>query len=321
MSDQIEGRVVVLAGGLSPERDVSIRSGRRVAEALRDTGVEVSLLDVDAGLLPALASDPPAAVIPVLHGAAGEDGAVRDVLAALRLPFVGSTAAACRRTFDKSIAGPLLAAAGIEVPRAAALPHAAFREMGATAVLDAVVDAVGLPLVVKPTKGGSALGVSVVHDAAELPAAMVGAFAYGDTVMLEQYVAGTEIAVAVLDDGTAVRALPAVEIVPDGGLYDYPSRYTAGATEFFVPARLEDDVAARAAAVAVAAHQQLGLRDWTRADIIVAADGSAVLLEVCVAPGFTETSLYPQALAAAGLGLGPVAAGLAATAVGRGPDR
>ena len=222
-------RVLVLAGGLSPEREVSIRSGRRVAEALRLAGVEVDVRDVDAGLLPALSADRPSCVVPLLHGAAGEYGAIRDVLTALRLPYVGSEPAACRRAFDKPVASSLVRAAGVAVPESVALPHSTFRELGAGAVLDAVVERLGLPLMVKPTRGGSSLGATVVRAAADLPAAMVAAFAYADTALIERFIEGTEVAVSVVDDGTGPRALPSVEVVADGGFYDYSARYTAGA--------------------------------------------------------------------------------------------
>ena len=310
-------RVVVLAGGLSPERDVSIRSGRRVAEALRGTGAEVGVLDVDAGLLPALEADRPACVVPLLHGAPGEDGAIRDVLESLGLVYVGSRPPACRRAFDKPVASALVREAGIHVPDSVALPHGTFRELGAGAVLEAVVARMGLPLMVKPTRGGSSLGCTVVRAAADLPAAMVAAFAYGDTAMIERFVVGTEVAVSVVDDGTGARALPAVEVVPDDGFYDYGARYTAGATEFFVPARLPDDVLAACADVALRVHATLGLRDWSRSDLIVDADGVPWFLEVNVAPGMTETSTFPQAVAAAGLDLGQVTAQLVAHALTR----
>lgn len=312
-------QVMVLAGGLSPERDVSLRSGRRVAEALRaaSPGTEVVKRDVDGTLLAALAADPPACVVPLLHGAAGEDGAVRDVLESLGLAYVGSRPDACRLAFDKPVAKALARRAGLMTPRAVALPHSTFRELGATAVLDALLRGLTLPLIVKPTRGGSALGAAVVRSAEELPAAMVGAFAYGDVALVEEWVEGIEVSVSVLDDGESVRALPAVEIVPDGGFYDYAARYTAGTTEFFVPARLSPEAAAAAAAVAVAAHEVFGLRDWSRSDIVIDAAGQPWFLEVNVAPGMTETSLFPQALAAVDLDLGDVVAAAVRTAVGR----
>jgi D-alanine-D-alanine ligase len=309
-------RVVVLAGGLSHERDVSVRSGRRVTEALRDSGFEVDERDMDAALLPALAQDPPACVFPVLHGAAGEDGAIRDVLAMLGVPFVGSTPEACRLAYDKPTAKRLLRNAGLTTPDAVVLPHATFRELGASAVLEAVEQALGLPLIVKPTRCGSALGATIVRDAGELPGAMVACFSYGDTALIERYVTGTEVAVSVIDLGEGPVALPAVEIVPDGGFYDYTARYTAGMTEFFVPARLDDAAAAAVADVALTAHRVLGLSGLSRADLIIDADGIVHILEVNVAPGMTETSLMPQAIDAAGLDLGEVCAALVRDAIG-----
>ena len=302
----------------NPERDVSMRSGRRVTDALRRTGADVEMNDVDAALLPALAAQRPACVVPLLHGAAGEDGAMRDVLSALGLVYVGSTPTACRLAFDKPTASALVRAAGVAAPESVALPHTTFRELGAPAVLDAVVALLGLPLMVKPTRGGSSLGAAVIRTAAELPAAMVAAFAYGDTALIERFVTGAEVAVSVVDDGTGPRALPVVEVVPDGGFYDYAARYTAGATQFFVPARLSDDVLAACAAVAGTVHTTLGLRDWSRCDLIVDADGTPWFLEVNVAPGMTETSTYPQAVAAAGLELGALTATLVANAIARG---
>lgn len=312
------GRIVILAGGLSPERDVSLRSGRRVADALRRTGAQVDVLDVDAGLLASLSADRPECVVPLLHGAPGEDGAVRGVLEALGLPFVGSDPHACRSSFDKPVASARVHAVGVAVPESFVLASSTFRELGAAAVLDAVVARLGLPLMVKPTRGGSSLGASVVRTEADLPGAMMAAFAYGDVALIERFVTGTEVAVSVVDDGSGPRALPVVEIVPDGGFYDYGARYTAGATEFFVPARLPQDVLDACAAAAVLVHTTLGLRDWSRCDLIVDAEGRPWFLEANVAPGMTETSTYPQAVAAAGLDLGELTASLVALAIARG---
>jgi D-alanine-D-alanine ligase len=303
-------RIIVLAGGLSHERDVSVRSGRRVAEALRAQGLEVEERDMDATLIPSLQEDPPACVFPVLHGAAGEDGAIRDVLDMLGLPYVGSGPTPCRVAYDKPVAKAIVDAAGIATPEGVVLPHASFRELGASAVLGIVQDSIGLPVVVKPTKGGSSLGATIVRTAAELPNAMVTCFSYGDTALIERYVDGVEVAVAVLDLGEGPFALPAVEIVPDGGFYDYAARYTAGMTEFFTPARLDATASAAVAAVALRAHDVLGLQGLSRSDLVVQPDGTVQFLEVNVAPGMTETSLLPQAVAAADLDLGEVCAAL-----------
>lgn len=302
--------VLVLAGGLSHERDVSLRSGRRVAEALRGTGLAVAERDVDAHLLDSLREDRPGCVVSMLHGETGEDGAIREVLELLGLPYVGAGPAACRTAFDKPVAKSVVARAGLRTPESVCLPHETFRELGAAAVMAALIERLGLPLMVKPAKSGSALGCSVVRTAAQLPAAMVNAFAYGDVALLERFVTGLEVAVPVIDDGTGPRALPAVAITPDGGVYDYTARYTAGATEFVVPAEVDDRVAAEVARVAVAAHEVLGLRDVSRSDLIVDHEGVVWFLEVNVAPGFTETSTVPLSIQAAGLDLGEVCASL-----------
>lgn len=312
--------VLVLSGGLSAERDVSLRSGRRVAEALRQecSDWEVAEHDVDASLVEVLRVHRPDCILPLLHGAAGEDGALRDVIESLGIAFVGSTAATSRLAFDKPIAKQLVREAGLQTPDAVAIPQSTFRELGAQQVLDAVVGKLGLPVVVKPTKGGSALGASIVRTPAELPAAMVGAFAYSDVVLMEQYIEGTEVAVSVFERDGDVLALEAVEIVPPGELYDYSARYTAGTTEFFVPARLTEQETLDAQAVALNVHVLLGLRDWSRTDLIVDANGTPWFLEVNVAPGMTETSLFPQALVAAEQSLGAVVRDLVEAAVSRG---
>jgi len=311
------GRIVVLAGGLSHERDVSLRSGRRVAEALRAAGADVEERDVDAGLVPALREDAPACVVPLLHGESGEDGAIREVLELLAVPYVGSRPSACRRAFDKPAAKSVVAGAGVRVPEGVALPHETFRELGAAAVMDAITSSLGLPLMVKPARGGSALGATAVRDAAALAPAMVAAFSYADTALVERFVGGTEVAVAVVDTGDGPRALPAVSIEPDGGVYDYTARYTAGSTEFVVPAKLADEVAAECARVAVAAHRELGLRDLSRSDLIIDPDGAVWFLEVNVAPGLTETSTVPLSVQAAGLDLGQLFVDLVRAAVSR----
>jgi D-alanine-D-alanine ligase len=309
--------VLVLAGGLSHERDVSLRSGRRVAQALRGQGLEVVESDVDSELLTRLAEHPGAVVFPVLHGEAGEDGSLREVLALLDVPFVGSVGSACRVAFDKSIATTVVASAGVRTPRQVALPHEIFRELGAAALVSALGDQVGFPMMVKPSRGGSALGCSKVSRSGELPAAMVGAYAYGPVAVVEEFIAGTEIAVAVVDRGSGTAALPGVEIRPDSGVYDYTARYTAGATRFLCPAGVDPAVAARCADLALRVHEVLGLRDLSRTDLIVTPDGEPVFLEVNVAPGMTETSSVPLAIEAADWSLGTMCADLVRAAAAR----
>ncbi|MDI6099088.1 D-alanine--D-alanine ligase [Actinoplanes sp. NEAU-A12] len=318
MGTRDEVRVLVLAGGLSYERDVSLRSGRRVLDALRSTGLTAELHDADVSLLPALQADPPDAVVIALHGATGEDGSLRGVLDLCGVPYVGADARTARLAWDKPSAKSMLREAGIPTPDWVALPHDRFSELGAVAVLDRIVDRLGLPLMVKPAQGGSGLGAAVVRDASDLPAAMVGCFAYDSTALVEQYVTGTTVTVSIVDLGTGPETLPIVEIVPRDGVYDYAARYTAGLTTWHVPARLEPEVAARVSETALTAYKALGLRDLSRIDLIVSDDGEPHVLGCNVSPGLTETSLLPLAVQAAGIDLGAVLSALVARAVARG---
>jgi D-alanine-D-alanine ligase len=317
----IERTVAVLAGGLSHEREVSLRSGRRLAAALRGVGLDVREWDVDGSLVTQLRQDRPDAVAIALHGGEGENGSVQAVLELLGVPFVGTPAPACRRAWDKPTAKAELARAGLDTPDWVALPHTTFRALGAQAVLDAMVDRLGLPLMVKPDQGGSALGAQVVTTRGELPAAMVSCLAYGDTVLAERFVSGTEVAITVVEDTDEARALPAVEIEARGGVYDYTARYTPGTTSFHCPPRLDTPVLARLEETALAAHRLLGLRDVSRTDAVVDAEGRVQVLEVNVSPGLTETSLLPTAVQAAGMDLGRLYAALVERAIARGASR
>lgn len=309
--------VAVLAGGLSHERDVSLRSGRRLSSSLRDTGLHVEEWDIDAKLISRLTSGRPDVVVVALHGGAGENGAVQSVLEMLRVPYVGADPRACRRAWDKPTAKDELARAGLSTPDWITLPHATFRDLGAQDVLDAMVARLGLPLILKPPQGGSALGLHLVREVADLPGAVVGCLAYGDSVLAESFVDGVEVAVTVLDEPDGSRALPAVEIDATSGFYDYAARYTAGLATFHTPARLDTAAAAAVADLAVSAHRILGLRDVSRTDVLVTPDGVAHFLEVNVAPGLTETSLLPMALESDGLHLGTVYTDLIERAIAR----
>ncbi len=288
--------VAVLSGGISFEREVSLRSGSRVADTLRDAGHTVSVIDVDADLVARLGSGEVEVVFLTLHGSAGEDGTIQSILDLMGIPYTGPDSLASSLAWNKPIARGLYARAGLTVPAGVALTQQAFREMGAAAAIARIADELGPRCVVKPVTGGSSIGLSFVESPDKLPQAIMGAFSYADGVLVETFVEGTEIAVSVLDG----EALPAVEIVPKEGPYDFSARYTAGATDFHVPARLDAEVLAACAETAVAAVGALGARDVSRADMIVRPDGTPVILEVDTCPGLTETSLLPMAARAAG---------------------
>jgi D-alanine-D-alanine ligase len=312
-------KIVVLAGGISHEREISLKSGRRVADALLEKGAQVIMHEPDHELLENLKKDKPDVIWPVLHGASGEDGALRDILSLTGIPFVGATAAGAKLAWDKSIAKILVAKNGIRTPSSITLPRETFRELDADSVLRLVAKSMSLPVVVKPARSGSAQGVTIVKKQEQLNQAMIDAYVYCDVAIIEDFVEGTELAVGVIDLGAGPIALPAVEIKPRSGHFGFEERYIAGETDYFVPARLSKTVAAKAAEVAIAAHEALGLRQLCRVDIIVDAKGVPWFLEANVLPGLTETSLLPQAILASGSTLGDVYYSLAQAALrGRG---
>jgi D-alanine-D-alanine ligase len=297
-------RVLVLAGGISHEREISLRSGRRVADALTEQGIRVELLDPDAGLIERLADDPPDVVWPVLHGAGGEDGSLFALLELLGTPWIGPTSASARLAWDKPTASTVVSRAGVAVPHSIVLPRDAFRDLGTAGILHTIGERFRMPVVVKPAQGGSAQGVTIVTATDDLPRAMVDAYSYHDVAVVDSAVIGTEIAVGVIDTGDGPVALPAVEIEALSGTYGFDARYTAGLTRFYTPARLDAGAAKRAAEDAITAHAALGLGRLSRVDFIVDAEGTPWFLEANVTPGLTETSLVPQALEAAGHDLG-----------------
>ena len=303
--------VAVLAGGLSLERDVSLRSGRRVAEALTDLGHRVSRLDLDDGLVRTLAEGSFDVAFLALHGKAGEDGTIQGLLELLEIPYTGPEATASALAWDKAVCKGLWERAGIDTPGWVALSVDAVRDMGAARALDRVVDRLGLPLVVKPSQGGASMGVRRIDRGEDVPQALVASYSYHDVVLIERFVGGTEVAISIVDGDV----LPAVEIVPKEGSYDFSARYTAGATEFFAPARLPEDVLERCNAVALAAYHEVGCRRVTRADLVVDHDGRPWLLELDTCPGMTETSLLPMAAGAVGWGFADLCERLVASAL------
>ena len=298
-------KIAVLAGGRTPERDVSLRSGHRVLTALTERAHDAWILDpAEVPLAEALEERAPDICWLSLHGKEGEDGTVQRLLDLLGLAYTGTAAFECEIAFDKVLAKDALFRAGVPTPPWVVVEASALRDLGAGAALGRAVERIGLPCVVKPSRSGSALGVGFVDRAADLPAAVMGALAFSDAAVIEARVSGVEVAASLT--GPRLDALPLVEIAPKSGVYDYAARYTAGATEYFAPARIGDDVAAAVVGLARASSEALGLRDLTRVDLIVGTDGAPTVLEVNVSPGMTETSLLPMAARAAGIELGEV---------------
>lgn len=311
-------RIAVLAGGRTPERDVSLRSGHRVSLALGELGHDAVLVDpADRPLVETLLELQPAICWLSLHGKEGEDGTVQRLLHLIDIPYVGSAAFDCEVAFDKVLAKDVLRRAGVPTPAWVTVEGAALRDLGAGALLGTAVERVGLPCVVKPSQSGSALGVGFIDRAADLPAAVMAALSFSGAAIIETKVEGSEVALAAV--GTPVDALPLVEIVPKSGVYDYASRYTAGATEYFSPARLSAEVSADVTGAALAAVSALRLRDLTRVDVMVDGEGRPWVLEVNVSPGMTETSLVPMAARAAGMSLADVCDRVLRSALARTP--
>jgi len=289
-------KVAVLKGGRSLERGVSLRSGARVEDALERLGHEAVGHDVGADLVKRLVDERPDVAFVAMHGAGGEDGTAQELLEILDIPFTGPGVAACARCMDKVLAKHALREAGVPTPDWFAFNETAFRELGAADTLDRMEERLGFPLVVKPSRGGSALGVRFAADAAEIPQALISAFSYDDRVLLERFVDGRELAVSVIGG----EPLPIVEAIPIGDRYDFEARYEIGRTEFICPAQLSSSEAAAVTEAAVSAYRALGCAGFARVDLILGAEGPQVL-EVNAIPGLTDTSLLPQAAEAAGL--------------------
>ena len=292
-------KIAVLMGGRSLERSVSLKSGRRIARALTERGYRVLELDVDETLVPVLMSKQPDLVYIALHGKGGEDGTVQELLEILGIPYTGPGPLPSIIGFNKVLSKELFIANGIKTPKYFTISSSALEEMGASSLLGRAWESLGSPIVVKPAAQGSALGVRIVEDVGDLGPALIEALGYDDRVLLEEYIQGTEIAVSVIGDESP-EALPAVEVVPESGFFDFDARYTAGKTEYFVPARLKDGVASEASRIAIEAHKLLRCKGLSRVDMII-RDDVVHVLELNISPGMTETSLLPLAAEAAGM--------------------
>jgi D-alanine-D-alanine ligase len=290
-------KVAVLKGGRSLERGVSLRSGARVEDALERLGHEALPIDVGPDLVKRLVGERPDVAFVAMHGVGGEDGTVQELLEILGVPFTGPGAAACARCMDKVQAKDAIDETGLATPAWFAFNQTAFREFGAADALGRLEDTLGFPLVVKPSRGGSSLGIKFARSPAEVPQALVSAFSYDDRVLLESFVDGRELAVSILGD----KPLPVVEaILLEGDRYDFEARYEIGRTRFVCPAELSSEEERAVTEAALKTYRALGCSGFARIDLILDGDGPW-LLEANAIPGLTDTSLLPQAAEAAGL--------------------
>ena len=312
-------KIAVLMGGRSLEREVSLASGRRVADALEAAGYYVLALDVTAELVETLRSERPDAAYIALHGKYGEDGTIQELLEFLGIPYTGPGVVASALAWDKSVAKHLFVERGIPTPSWVTLTADAFKEMGAATALDLIAEAVGgFPVAVKPARQGSALGLRRVDTPEGLADALLTALSYDTSALVEHWVEGVELAVSVLGEGENALVLPAVEIVPTGTLYDFTARVTPGEADFFAPARITPEAAKAAADVARDVHNALGCRDVSRVDLVLDAEGRPLVLECNTSPGMTETSLLPMAAEAADMTFQDVVSRLIEAALARG---
>jgi D-alanine-D-alanine ligase len=309
--------VAVVCGGTSAEAEVSRRSARGVAEALRGSFPRSLVLELDGDIFDQLALNRVDVVFPVLHGPPGEDGTFQGFLETIGIPYVGSGVAASARAMDKIVAKHLFRDAGLPVARDAVVRRGPVR----LDVVDELMERLGPEVVVKPARQGSSLGVGFANDPAALEQALEAAFAFDDRVLVEERIVGKEVTVGLIDRFGLV-AMPAIEIrTPAGSWYDFEHRYTRGLSDHVIPAEIPEIQYRRVREIARKAHLALGCRDLSRVDFVVPAVGDPVLLEVNTLPGMTPTSLYPDAARASGIEFETLIAHLVQRALDRSPVR
>ena len=281
-------KIGVLMGGLSSEREISLRTGGLVAASLTKKGYSVTAIDVDRDLPQRLISEDIGVAFIALHGRYGEDGCVQGLLEVMGIPYTGSGVSASAICMDKLLSKEILEHHGISTPK-----YTVFRK-------DTAGDppSVRYPVVVKPLREGSTIGISVVSEKKDINPALDNALQYGDTALIEEYIAGMEVTAGIIGD----KPLPLVEIVPRGGFYDFNTKTSGGMAEYIVPARLAAAVSEKIQDAALTAHKALGCCYVSRVDFRVDPAGQPYVLEVNTIPGMTETSLLPKAAGEAGIG-------------------
>jgi D-alanine-D-alanine ligase len=283
-------RIGVLMGGLSAEREVSLKSGAAVHKALIGKGYDAVAIDVGRDLARQLTEERIEAAFICLHGRYGEDGAVQGLLELMGIPYTGSGVLASALAMDKIFAKKVFAASGMTIT-----PYVVVSR-GETVAADAL--SFQFPVVVKPSREGSSVGVSIVKKGEDLQTAMDGAFRYDREILIEQYIKGREIQVGILDG----KAIGAIEIVPKNEFYDFEAKYTDGMAVHILPAPLPPDQYAKLLRAGEDAHRCLGCSGYSRVDFIVTAEGDAYVLEVNTLPGMTALSLLPEIAQGAGIG-------------------
>jgi D-alanine-D-alanine ligase len=306
-------KLAVVRGGKSAEREVSLRSGAQVTKALRGLGHDVTEVDLDSNTWDTLRDGGFDCVFNALHGRLGEDGTVQGMFELLGLPYTGSGVLASALCMDKARAGKVMAGAGLHVPE--------FEEMEikhgvAADLVERLVRHFGLPLVVKPVREGSTIGLTIARNADDVASGLVLAGRYDRRVLVQRFAAGTEVTIGMLAT-PELQVLPTLEIVSENPVYDYDAKYTAGKSHHIIPARIPEASRAAASDAAARAFTELGCSGMGRVDIIVDASGTPWLLEVNTVPGLTELSLLPDAARAAGISFEQLCERLINHAVGR----
>jgi D-alanine-D-alanine ligase len=287
------GKVGVLYGGRSAEREVSLMSGQGVFEALVSAGVNAHLFDTGRHGLGELAQQAFDRVFIALHGRYGEDGTMQGALELLGIPYTGSGPLAASLSMDKIMTKRLWQQAGLPTPN--------YRVLESAADLEGLVQALGLPLILKAPNEGSTLGLYKVTEAQALASAYAQALTFDEVILAEQFISGRELTVAILGKGTGAHALPAIEIVAPGGNYDYEHKYFSDDTQYLCPAPLTPSLTQHAQQLAVQAYRSLGCEGWARADFMLDQQDRLWLLEINASPGMTGHSLVPMAAKAAGM--------------------
>ncbi len=293
-------KVAVLMGGRSLERDISLKSGHRVSDALEEKGYSVIQLDIDENLVDRLRSEYIDLVYIALHGKYGEDGTIQELLEILDIPYTGPGVYSSIVSFDKILSTRIFWMNGIRIPKFFALGKGTLEELGGSKAMKEVIAEIGLPLVVKPSAQGSSLGIKFARQPEEVAEAIVHALSYDQKVILEEYIEGTEISVSVFGNNPP-KPLPVVEIVPKKDFFDFESMYTLGMTDYYVPARLAEKKLKEVSDIALKIFNLLQCRDLIRVDMIIGKDSVPYVLENNTSPGMTQTSLVPMAAEASGI--------------------